>query len=155
MQPTTTLLLAACACTSLAAAAEPPSDAAALRAWLDAGSHREWRKESRPHRSAGPHPETVVTYVNSPLHDSLGAGAREHPVGAAAVKELYRGGNLSGYAVAIKTQAKSAVGRGWYWYEVTSLAPDAKPVAAAHGVPLCLGCHLAGTDFVLTPFPLR
>jgi hypothetical protein len=155
MTPTATLLLTTAALHASAATALPPTEAAALRAWLDAGHYRDWRKESRPHRSTGLHPETVVTYVNAPLHDSLASGANEHPAGAAAVKELYRGGKPSGYAVAIKTDARSAVGRGWYWYEVTSLAADAKPVAAAHGVALCLGCHLAGRDFVLTPFPLR
>jgi hypothetical protein len=156
MKPTR-CAVAACA-TFLVAAAHaetPPAEASALRSWLDAGRYRDWSHESRQHRSTGLHPEAVVTYVNAPLHDSLAAAAREHPAGAAAVKELYRGGRLSGFAVAIKTEARSAVGRGWYWYEVTSLDAEAKPVAAANGVPLCLGCHLTGRDFVLTPFPLR
>ena len=155
MKPTLPLVLATAVMVSPTATGQPPTEAAALRTWLDDGSYRDWRRESRPHRSSGLHPETVVTYLNRALHDSLASGAKEHPAGSAAVKELYRGGKPSGYAVAIKTEARSAVGRGWYWYEVTSLAADAKPVAAAHGVALCLGCHLTGHDFVLTPFPLR
>ena len=44
---------------------------------------------------------------------------------------------------------------GWFWYEVTSTTNGSKPVATGNGVPLCLGCHAAGNDFVLSKFPLR
>jgi len=158
--------LPAIACTALCAAVlsaaaagnpdRPPAEAAALRQFLGAGGYLTWARESRSHRSAGPHPVTVRTYLNPELEASLAAGSQQHPVGAAAVKELFgEDGKLSGWAAAIKTEPRSGVGKGWYWYEVTSTEPGARPVAAANGVPLCANCHAPGNDFVLSPFPLR
>jgi hypothetical protein len=148
----------ACAAT-LPASADPdapPPEAAALRQFLGNGGYLQWAKESRAHPSAGPHPVTVRTYLNPALEASLAAGNPQHPVGAAAVKELFGDdGKLSGWAVSIKTEPRSGVGKGWYWYEVTSTARDAQPVAAGHGVPLCANCHAPGNDFVLGAFPLR
>ena len=151
-------LTAAALAGSAVAAADmpPPTDAAALYPYLKEGSYRAWASESAPHASAGPHPVTVRTWLNPALRESLAAGRREHPEGATAVKELYGAdGRLSGWAVSVKAEAQSRIGQGWYWYEVTSPEPGARPVAAGRGVALCAGCHLTGHDFVLTPFPLR
>lgn len=43
----------------------PPTDSPALLKWLQAGSYKAWPKESAPHRSMGPHPTLVVTYLVS------------------------------------------------------------------------------------------
>lgn len=139
-----------------AAADTPPAQADRLFEFLKSGRYKTWSRESAPHPSAGPHPSAVLTFVNPALEVSLESGAREHPQGAAAVKELYDAkGQLSGWAVSIKTDAKSQVGKGWYWYEVLSATDPGRTVASAKGVPLCFGCHAPGTDFVLSLYPLR
>lgn len=134
----------------------PPTAKDALLNWLQAGSYRNWEKESAPHQSLGPHPVQVVVYLNPALDRSLAAKAAAHPVGAAAVKELFdASGKLAGWAVSVKTAADSEGGKGWYWYEILGTTPAARVVASANGVPLCVGCHAPGSDFVLIPYPLK
>lgn len=136
----------------LAVAAEPPLGGTALAEWLTAGHYRQWRAESQIHASQGPHFGRVRAYLNPALFESLRAGKKDHPKGAVAVKELYGSGDqVLGWSVAIKTEAASAAGANWYWYEQF----EARVVADAKGVLLCRGCHLAGRDYVLTPWPLR
>ena len=64
------------------------------------------------------------------------------------MKELYDGigGSIIGYAVAVKVDADSAGGDGWYWYERvhTSVCADAT------GVALCASCHV-GADSSFAP----
>ncbi len=55
----------------------------------------------------------------------------------------------------VKTQADSARGSGWFWYEITSTTDGSSPVASGNGVPLCFGCHFTGEDFVLTGYPIQ
>ena len=87
---------------------------------------------------------------------SLRAGNVSHPVGAGIVKEMFDAERrLQGWAVMVKTAADSDGGRGWFWYEVTSTTDGSNPVAGGNGVPLCVACHTAGQDFVLTEYPLR
>lgn len=130
----------------------PPTDAALLLSWLEAGSYLDWRAESAPHPSAGPHFGTIRTFINDRLFDSLTAGAAQHPQGAAAVKELYgpTGTTVRGWAVMTKISADSAGGAGWYWYEGFN-----GPGSGGVGVPLCTGCHSLGSDFIRIPFPLQ
>ena len=140
--------------TGIAAAAQtPPTGADGLLPWLQAGHYRQWQSESRAHASTGPHFGKVRTYVNAPLAASLGAGnsAGEHPRGVAAVKELFGMGEIvRGWAVSLKLAATSGGGARWYWFEYF----DGRLVADARGAPLCAGCHGAGRDFVLVPWPL-
>jgi hypothetical protein len=136
----------------VAPASEPPLGGTALTEWLSAGHYRQWRSESRTHASQGPHFGRVRAYLNPALFDSLNAGKKDHPKGAVAVKELYGDGDkVLGWSVAIKTEAASAAGANWYWYEKF----EARVVADAKGVLLCRGCHIAGRDYVLTPWPLK
>ena len=89
-------------------------------------------------------------YLNPSLAASLGE-AEAHDVGAAAVKELYGSGDrVRGWAVAIKLDGSGSGGARWYWFEHF----DGRLVADARGAPLCAGCHAAGRDFVLSPWPL-
>jgi hypothetical protein len=135
-----------------AQASEPPPGGTALAGWLSAGHYRQWRSESQTHASQGPHFGRVRAYLNPVLFQSLRSSAREHPKGAVAVKELYGDGDkVLGWSVAIKTEATSAVGANWYWFEKF----ETRVVADAKGVLLCRGCHLAGRDYVLTPWPLK
>ena len=138
-----------------------PTDADALFVYLQEGGYKEFAHEEERHTSTGPHPDpqvrethTVIAFFNSGLDASLKAGNEAHPEGSAAVKEFYDAdGELSGWAVSVKTQAESATGQGWYWYEVTSVTDGSSPVAAGNGVALCWGCHASGNDFVLSRYP--
>jgi hypothetical protein len=133
-----------------------PTSSAELFAYLQAGGYRSLLAESAPHPSAGPHGGSVRTYITPGLAASLEAGQQEHPVHAAAVKELYlRGTTVAGWAVMVKTQPASDGGDGWYYYEIYSATDPSRPVADGPGVGLCAGCHSAGRDFVLSPFPLQ
>lgn len=71
------------------------------------------------------------------------------------MKELYKAGTHIGWAVSVKTQAESANGKNWYWYEVFSTAPAA--IAPYQGaVELCRDCHAeGGVDQVLVDYPLQ
>jgi hypothetical protein len=94
--------------------------------------------------------------VNEVLDRSLAEGSLSHPVGAAAVKELYAGDGttLTGWAVEVKIQSDSAGGDGWYWYEVFSTTDGSRPISGA-GNPICTGCHAEGIDYVRIPYPLQ
>lgn len=129
----------------------PPTDAAALVPWLEAESYASWAAESAPHVSAGPHGAAVRTFFNDALADAAAAGAGDYPIGAASVKELFDAqGERNGWAVIVKTELGQA-GDGWYWYEIVG----ASVYADGPGVALCTGCHVGGTDFVLTGWPLQ
>ncbi len=138
-----------------------PTDADALFVYLQEGRYKEFAHEEERHTSTGPHPDpqvreshTVIAFFNSALDASLKAGNEAHPEGSAAVKEFYDAdGERTGWAVSVKTQAESATGQGWYWYEVTSVTDGSSPVAAGNGVALCWGCHASGNDFVLSRYP--
>ena len=122
-----------------------------LLTWLQAGKYSGWAAESAPHPSAGPH-GTVKTFMNPILAASMAAGSATHPVGAAAVKELYSGATVNGWAVEVKTAADSDGGAGWYWYERIG----SFDVVSSNGPNFCSGCHAGGgVDFVLTPYPLE
>ncbi|MEZ4302722.1 MAG: hypothetical protein R3B70_47805 [Polyangiaceae bacterium] len=135
--------------------AVPPTDKAALFKWLQDGNYKAYNAESAVHASAGPHGGGVRTFVNDQLEGSLSAGNAAHPMGAAAVKELYSGGTLTGWAASVKTDTDSAGGQGWYWYEIFSTTDGSNTVAAGNGVSLCFNCHSGGDDYVLSPYPLQ
>ncbi len=137
-----------------------PTEKNALFRYLQQGRYKSFAaRESAAHPSFGPHTSfgrPVLTYVNSALEASLQAGNESHPAGSEAVKEMFNpGGELIGWAVASKTQADSDGGNGWFWYEVTSTMDGSNPVAIGNGIPLCFGCHSAGRDYFLSPFPLK
>ncbi len=140
-----------------AVATAVPTRPADLQAWLVAGHYRSWAHEARPHESAGPHGDAVKTFVSPSLRASLQKGGTPHPEGAAAVKELYDASSKhTGWAVSVKVARDSASGNGWYWYEVFSTAPGAKPAYEGVGKQLCRECHTdGGSDQVLIPFPLQ
>lgn len=134
----------------------PPAEPQALNRFLQAGSYKAWPRESAPHPSRGPHPVTVLTYLNPAMQASLAAGNKDHPAGSAIVKELFDDkGRIRGWAVSIKTEAKSRLGKGWYWYEVLSPEAGARADYAGQGLLLCSACHATGKDYVLTTFPLK
>lgn len=127
-----------------------PVEATALSEWLNAGSYSDWPAESANHASTGPHGE-VRTFFNDALVASFDAGNANHPVGSASVKELFDGmGGAIGWAVMVKV-AEGNDASSWYWY----LESGGSVTADGEGVPTCEGCHVSGTDRVLTPYPLQ
>lgn len=131
-----------------------PATADELYPYLQGGTYQTFSAESAPHASAGPHGQ-VRTFINSILEGSLAAGDASHPVGSAAVKEMYSGDALVGWAVYVKTQAETDGGNGYYWYEVSSTTDPTRVVAEGNGAPVCISCHATGQDFTLSAFPLR
>ncbi len=132
----------------------PPTQAQALRSWLQEGRYLGWHAESQIHPSGGPHFGLVRTYLNDLAFDSLVAGNAQHPKGAAVIKELYHSGStIQEWAVEIKLEADSAGGQNWYWYEGVGLS--------GRGLRICTNCHgrdyvtFKTKDFILTPFPLQ
>ena len=99
----------------------------------------------------------VRVFYNKTLSGSLESGNPEHPVGAASVKEMYDDdGDLSGWAVLVKTQDRTDEGRGWFWYEVTSSTDSSALAAIGNGVTGCVSCHsFRDQDQILSGFPLK
>lgn len=128
-----------------------------LQAWLRTRAYQCWEQESAVHASKGPHSGNVKTYLNDALYGSFEEKAVEHPTGAIAVKELYGKSKTTpfGWAVGIKTQAKSNGGKGWYWYEVFDTSSNTTNYVAGQNHSECTPCHSGGKDFVLSPFPLQ
>jgi hypothetical protein len=127
-----------------------PAEPAALFAFLRAGGHRAFTREGAVHASAtGIHARRVRVYASPEV------GASAQPTCAALVKEFYDDADvLTGYAVALKIQADSAAGKGWYWFE--TFDPGAgHPATSGVGASNCVRCHQDGDDYVITPLPLR
>ena len=137
-----------------------PTDTEALHAFLKAGSYKDFPvQESAPHPSRGPHSAfgwPVQVFMEASIDAALSAGQASLPAGSSIVKEMYtEAGVLQGWAVMVKTQADSAGGQGWFWYETTNVDDSSDIVASGNGVPLCFGCHSTGHDFVLSDYPLN
>lgn len=160
--------LGACGDDGAEAAADqsPPMGAVAIEAWLKTGAYKSWHCEPAPHAFRAPSPHGFNRICSNELiHDSA-AGTGAWPKGAAAVKELHESASSTtpiGYAVYLKTEADSAAGANWYWYErvpLNSAAPhDATTGVVADGMggsgsanAICVGCHMAaGLDAAHTP----
>lgn len=125
-------------------AQRPPQGHAALSGWLAAGHYKAWACEPAPHpaRPPGAHGENRIC-TNAALSATADG---PYPIGAAAVKELYRSGSITGYAVGLKIAAPAA-GSSWYWYEAFGSSVIADGVDRS----LCSNCHAgAPRDYVFT-----
>ena len=92
----------------------PPRSHAALSTWLAAGHYRDWACEDAPHAARPPGAHGMNRICSNAALAETADGP--YPIGAAAVKELYRNGAVGGYAVGVKLAAPAA-GSSWYWYE--------------------------------------
>lgn len=128
-----------------------PTDPAATQAWLQAFAYRTWSPQTEI-RATGEHGGERL-YFNHLLAASVKAGATEHPIGAAAVRELYSGDlrRLKGFALMVKTGPSGPVGEGWFWFEIFGTTAEAEPTVAEHGARGCVGCHAHAVDFVPSP----
>lgn len=118
--------------------------------WLQGGGYRNYAAESSVHPSssgAAVHGDVRV-FFNDKLNQSMQQGAKTHPVGSVAVKELHKDGSIYGWALSLKARDNDGKGNGWYWYEVLNTTDGSKPVAASLGNQLCIGCHSPGKDFI-------
>lgn len=133
-----------------------PTEPDLLIDYLRRGGYKGFpSSSSMVQRSTGPH-GMQRTFLNQRLTDSFEEPGAQHPVGAAAVKELYDGDSDApfGWAVQVKVDADSDAGQGWYWYETLN-TDGLDPEAAGRGVPQCSNCHLAGEDLIMSPYPLE
>lgn len=139
---------------ALKASHVPPRKRKKLREWLAAGLYRsEFLPEPAVHRSLGPHGGNVRTYYNPILVEDLRAGRTEWSQGAAMVKELYLTGTeeVRGYAVMYKVKKETGSrGEGWLFYE--TFDASAGGGFYGRGLGLCVNCHRAGTDLLLSEF---
>lgn len=124
----------------------PARGSADLPQWLAGGYYLSWRCEPARHSGRSPSPHGMNRVCNN---DALaGATTGAFPVGAAAVKEVYDGDRITGYAVSRKVAATG--NDAWYWYERVS----DNLYANDQGVAGCTGCHVQATrDFVFTIVP--
>ena len=129
----------------------PIDDLDALTRWLGAESYLGWASESSIHDSTGPHFGNVRTWLSDELVDSLEQNSSSHPLCAATVKELYGADELrGGFSVSVKI-ATEGTSSDWFWFEIY----DSELLAGGTDVPICVNCHSAGTDYVLSPYPLQ
>jgi hypothetical protein len=130
----------------------PPTRTRPLLAWLQARTYRAtYVGEPGVHASATAHGMHVRTWYAPALAEDLRAGRVPFGRGAAMVKELYFAGTeeVLGWSVMRKLRRRSAGGRGWFFFETLD---GVRPIARGRGAPVCVGCHRAGTDFLLSPF---
>lgn len=128
-------------------------EAARVQGWLQEFNYRGrgWTPMTEL-RATGEHGGERL-YFNDVLAASWRAGAQEHPLGSAAVRELWSGDlmTLKGFALMHKTGASGDVGEGWFWFEVFGTTADARPTVAEAGARGCVGCHSHAVDFVHSP----
>lgn len=125
----------------------PGEDAAQIQAWLVSGAYLEWEVFDPP-----PKPDMAAgarVYLSPELAESLRSGATEHPVGAAAVRELMAHDSEEPTGWAINQKIAAGVGAAtWSFYEVFSTEVDAAPLVFERGASGCVGCHAEGVDYV-------
>jgi len=132
-----------------------PTTPEALHSWLLDGGHLQWTAESSVHKSTlgdgGPR-----VFLNDALVDSLSAGNAVHPVGAAAVREMYEPDMVTphGFGVLIKIDETGQGAADWYFYETFQMESGAPFSISQTGAPGCVGCHQDGVDFVQSNLPL-
>ena len=125
-----------------------PADPSEIQGWLQTFGYRVWAPQTEI-RMAGEHGGERL-FFNDVLTASVLAGAAEHPIGSAAVRELYSADlqTLRGFALMHKTGPSGPVGEGWYWYEIFGTTDEARPTVAQTAARGCVGCHSHAVDFV-------
>jgi len=117
-----------------------------IAGWIATGEYQSWQS-GELHPTLGNHFGNVLAHFSPSLVESLEAGNELHPVGAAAVKELYgyEGKEVLGHAVIVRT-GEGTTSKDWYWYELY----EGEIFADSHGDADCSLCHSGGVDFVIS-----
>jgi hypothetical protein len=127
----------------------PPRGSHDLSIWLEAGHYNEWHCEASVHPAApeSPHgPNRICN--NDALHEAIDEEG-DWPVGAAAVKEVFKGSTLDFYAVSRRVESTPGA-EGWYWYE----GIGDEVYSDGQDIESCVGCHAgAARDFVFVVVP--
>ena len=126
----------------------PPAPATeALAAWLTNDCYRGWAANSAVSASSMG-PGGVRIFLNPVLARSIASGDAPHPIGSAAVREMYDKDHVTrvGWSASVKTP------EGWFWFERFDRLPH--PSVASRAAPGCTGCHASGRDQVQTAGPL-
>lgn len=125
-------LFAACSSSSENASdpqTPPTSGRTDIEQWLRDASYKTWKCELAVHAARDPSPHGFNRICSNDVIAAAATGTSAWPKGAAAVKEIYASMTATepvGYAVHLKTDADSAGGSNWYWYErvpADSIAP--------------------------------
>lgn len=142
-----TIAIAACSAPSTPASssvcASPPPASVALGDWLRAECYASWPAEAAIHTSSM-NPSGIRVFLSPSLADSVARGDGDHPLGAAAVREIFSPDHATrvGWSASVKTE------NGWYWYE--EFDRHGKATVAGSDAPGCTGCHEGGRDLVQT-----
>lgn len=163
-------LFAACGGSDSDQTPPPTTGYTDIEQFLSKASYKTWVCEPKIHASRPPSPHGFNRICSNDLIAATSAtDTSPWPKGAAAVKELYASLTATtpiGYAVYLKTDANSASGANWYWYERIPADSATPPPHDANGVvadgkggsgppmTICVGCHAgAGMDAAHTPSP--
>jgi hypothetical protein len=136
----------------------PTSGRSDVEAWLTGGAYKMWTCEPAVHAAREPSPHGFNRICSNDALAEAATGTAVWPKGAAAVKEIFTSATATtpgGYAVYLKTDADSAAGANWYWYERLPGQSDAVADGkGGSGAPktICVACHgAAGSDAPHTP----
>lgn len=133
----------------------PPRRSHALIRWLEARRYQAegWVGEPAVHPSVPAHGINVRVWLSPRLVEDLASGRATFRRGGAMVKELYFAGTdeVVGWSVMRKVRRRSGRrGTGWFFFE--TFDGRARGAIRGRGAPVCVGCHQAGHDFLLSPF---
>jgi len=126
-----------------------PAESVGLQQWLSDGCYAHWAAWPQV-RESNMGSGGARVFLNATLSSSLLAESERHPVGAAAVRELYGPDLITqrGWSVTVKTAAGGVDGQDWFFFEVFDGRLPAEPNTARHGARGCTFCHSQGADFV-------
>lgn len=122
--------------------------------WSEIAGYSSWSQppgwEGVVASADGTHGPYVRIWANAAAADTLAAGGKAPmPAGATFVEEGYddeAGGSARGVTVMKKITNYNASAGDWFW---ASYSPSGE-VATAGKVNLCIDCHGAGQDYVLS-----
>jgi hypothetical protein len=83
------------------------------------------------------------------------AGDMTHPMGAMAVKELYDGGKLIGWAALAKSKDTGNEPGRWFYFQTRDMTDATKADSSEWGSPMCDFCHTPDKGIILSGYPLR
>jgi len=136
----------------------PTTGRVAVEAWLADATYNDWACEAAIHASRDPSPHGFNRICSNDVLAANVSGTADWPKGSAGVKELYASASATtpiGFAVYLKTDADSAGGDNWYWYERINSDTIADGMGdSGPAKTICVGCHIgAGIDLAHTPTP--